>query len=124
MPHWVTVEGCDGESCRIVNGQEVVLSAGLVTEVPANTLTSTLTGYWLMMSMKLELPEFVKNGCNFMPDGCPVPIKQDLELTTTFVVKASFDNIKPAIEFRVTTETGAVFMCVRTKLSLVSPSLE
>lgn len=88
-------------------------------EISAQTLTTTVIGYVAVIEINLDLPDHVRDGCQTVNGGCPIPVGDIRDIGSTFIVRSPLSNINPAIEYRVTTETGAVFICVRTNIQLV-----
>lgn len=120
VPNWAAVEGCDYESCTVINGGQIVLSAELPVSVAAKSLTTRLAAKVGILNLRLTLPEHVIDGCNAFDASCPLAVGKTEVIRTAFVVSAPLSNINPTIEFSLTNEIGATVMCVRTGIKLIS----
>lgn len=118
MPSSVEIVGCDTAICTIYNGVPVQMRGQMITTVPANELTTSLTAFLSIITLPLELPEDIVDGCRTLEGGCPVSEGEVRDLSAEFVVDSTFSDIKPDIELSFVNEDGKEFMCVRTTVDL------
>lgn len=122
LPKSIEIEGCDESGCTIYNRVPVQMTGVLVSEMDAQELTTTLTAWLSIISLDLELPEDIVDGCNAVEGGCPVSTGEERNISAAFEVDSTFSNISPAIELTLTNEAGDIFMCVRTTVTLMNPA--
>lgn len=73
------------------------------------------------VTLPLELPPEIVDGCNALGGGCPVAEDETRSLTAEFVVDSPLNNIKPFIQLKIVNEEKTVVMCVRTQVDLQNP---
>lgn len=122
QPDWLAIEGCDEDSlCLIYNRVPVKMTGQITTQYAAEELTSSLVAFINIVTLPLELPPEIVDGCNALGGGCPVAEDETRSLTAEFVVDSPLNNIKPFIQLKIVNEEKTVVMCVRTQVDLQNP---
>lgn len=122
MPTWVAIQGCNTAECRIVKGEPVVVAGEVTTVNDSETLSVSMVAMVLGLELELDLPADVRDGCNVVPNGCPIHAGSTLEINASAVIGLPEINLPQAtipIEMRVVNNNGERVLCVQTDVILV-----
>lgn len=91
----------------------------LTTHQPADTLTVTLTAFWLLLRIDMPLPADVANGCNSVP-SCPITVGETIPVATSFSIESPdiLVGASPHIELAAYSNTGRRVLCARVLITL------
>lgn len=118
LPTSISVKGCDESKCVLYNGLPVQMTGLITTHHDSNELTTSLEAFLGIVTLPMELPEDVVDGCNALEGGCPVSAGETRGLAAEFVVDSPFSGIPVDIELSITNEKEELVMCVRTTIYL------
>lgn len=121
LPTSISVAGCDETRCVLYNRVPVQITGLITAHHDSHELTTGLKAFLGIVSLPMELPEDVVDGCKALEGGCPVKAGETRGLSAMFVVDSEFSGIKADIELSITNEQKQLVMCLRTSIYLENP---